>query len=282
MALGYLGAACNRSPSQVALLGVPFDGTSSFRAGSRFGPQAIRQGSYSLETYSPFLSRDLNDLDITDWGDLEVPPGNALRMVEMVEEEVSTIIATDTKPAVMGGEHTVTLGVVKALFKKYPNMRVLQLDAHTDMRDDYLGEKISHATVIKRIMDFLPADRIFRLGIRAGMKEELELAGVELPIDSCLRDITGVMNSIPADVPLYVTCDLDVFDPSLIPGTGNPEPMGITYREFIQLIRHLSNHQIIGFDVVELAPELDSSGVSSIVAASVFRELLLSLSVLER
>jgi len=277
MALGYLGATLLKLPAKVAIFGVPFDGTASYRAGSRFGPQALRQASESLETYSPFLSRDLDDLNFTDLGDLEVPPGNAARMLEIVEAKTEEILTAGAAPAMMGGEHTVTLGVIRALVKRYPDLHLIQLDAHTDMRDEYLGEKYSHATVIRRIMEIIPPANIYRLGIRAGLKEEMELAGITLPIDGCLRNIEQVMNSIPEQVPLYVTIDLDIFDPSLIPGTGNPEPMGITYREYIQLVRFLSNHNVVGFDVVELAPELDQSGVSSIVAASVMREMLLSM-----
>jgi len=277
MAVGFLGSTWGELPAKVAILGVPFDSTASYRAGSRFGPQAIRQGSLSLEMYSPFLSRGLVDLDFTDLGDLDVPPGSAARMVDAVQEEVERIISTDTVPALLGGEHTITLGAIRALFKKYPTMHLLQLDAHTDLREEWMGERINHATVIKRIMDFLPAEHIHRLGIRSGTKEEWELARIPLPLENGNRDITNVMHRIPENVPLYITVDLDVFDPSLMPGTGNPEPMGITYREFIQLIRLISEHNIIGFDVVELAPQFDPSGVSSIVAASVMREMLLSM-----
>ena len=265
--------------SEVVLLGVPFDGTASFRAGARFGPGAIRAASHSLETFSPFIDRDLEGMQYSDWGDLEVPPGSAARTVEIVHTKVLEIQKSGAKPFTLGGEHTITLGAVQAAFEKYPNLSVLQLDAHTDLREEYLGDRLSHATVMRRIMDFIPSERIYHFGVRAGTREEIIGSGLELPLglEGGQRDIEKTIGRIPIDTPLYVTIDLDVFDPSLLPGVGNPEPLGITYREFIQIARLLSLRNLVGCDVVELAPHYDQTGVSAVVAASVVRETLICL-----
>lgn len=273
----FLGAMPQGRGGSLAIIGVPFDGTASFRPGTRFGPGAIREGSLSIETYSTFLDRDLAWVRFEDLSDLEVAPGSAERMVQAVTEQVRSLSDAGIKPVVLGGEHTVSLGVVRALVNKYPDLVILQLDAHADFRDDYLGERLSHATVMRRIAELVPLERIYRFGIRAGTKEELEGSGLKLPLgyEGGMRDVESLFRKIPPQAPLYVTLDLDVFDPSLMPGVGNPEPYGLTYREFIQLIRVLISFNIVGFDVTELVPHYDPSGVSAIVAASIVRELLL-------
>jgi len=275
----FMGALAEGTRGDIIIFGVPFDGTASFRAGTRFGPGAIRASSHSLETFSPFIDRDLEAIQYSDWGDIEVPPGSAARTVEMVTDKVREIYGLGAEPLMLGGEHTISLGAIKAAHEFYPNLAVLQLDAHTDLREDYLGERISHATVIKRVMDFIPAERIYRYGVRAGTRDEILGAGLEIPlgIEGGMRDIERAISKIGADVPLYVTIDLDVFDPSLVPGIGNPEPLGITYREFIQIARLLALRNVVGVDVVELAPHFDQTGVSAVVAASVVREMLLCL-----
>lgn len=275
----FLGALIEGVPAEAGIFGVPFDGTASFRAGSRLGPEAIRSASFSLETFSPFLDYDLDDVRYIDFGDLEPPPGSAARTVELVKERVKSLSEAGLKPLMIGGEHTVTLGAIQALAPKYPNLHILQFDAHTDLRDEYLGERLSHATVMRRISELISAEKCYHYGLRAGTREELIGSGLTLPLgfEGGQRDIEKMVGKIPEDVPLYVTVDLDVFDPSLLPGTGNPEPLGITYREFIQAARLLSRRNIVGCDVVELAPQYDPSGVSAVVAASVVRELLICL-----
>ncbi len=275
----YLGALMDGIKGDIVMFGVPYDGTASFRAGARFGPGAIREASHSLETFSPFIDRDLDAMRYSDWGDIEVPPGSALKTVEMVRTKVAEILKSGTQPFILGGEHTITLGAVEAALEKYPDLCILQLDAHTDLRDEYLGEKLSHATVMRRIMELIPPERIYRFGVRAGTREELLGSGVRLPLgfEGGQRDIEKTVGRIPDDVPLYVTIDLDAFDPSLVPGVGNPEPLGMTYREFIQVARILSRRNLVGCDVVELAPHYDQTGVSAVVAASVVREMLICL-----
>jgi len=265
--------------SEIVLLGVPFDGTASFRAGARFGPGAIRAASHSLETFSPFIDRDLEGIEYSDWGEIEVPPGSAVRTVEIVKSRVEEIYKSGAEPCILGGEHTISLGAIQAAVERYPKLCLLQLDAHTDLRDQYLGEKMSHATVMRRVLEVIPPERVYRYGLRAGTREEIVDSGLELPLglEGGQRDVENSVGKIPVDVPLYVTIDLDVFDPSLLPGVGNPEPLGITYREFIQVARILSRRRIVGCDIVELAPHFDQTGVSAVVAASVVREMIICL-----
>ncbi|MFH0765120.1 MAG: agmatinase [Calditrichota bacterium] len=276
---GFMGAHPEGHRAEAAIIGAPFDGTASYRAGARFGPDAIREASFSLETYSAFLDRDLTGRDYVDWGNLEIAPGRVEIMLELVANQVQRALALNLRPIILGGEHTITLGVIRVLAKRYPGLHILQLDAHADFREEYLGEKFSHATVMRRVAEIIGADRLHRLGIRAGTKEELTEAGIELPLsgEAPTRDIEKVVLGLPEEAPLYITLDLDVFDPALIPGVGNPEPWGITWREFIQLVRAVSFHNIVGVDINELAPQYDPSGVSSVVAASAVRDLMLTM-----
>jgi len=275
----FLEAKPPSERGEVALVGVPFDGTSSYRPGARFGPNAIRDGSLSLETYNTYLDRDLENMDYVDLGDIEIEAEAVDRMIEQVSDTVGKIHDQDMRPILLGGEHTISIGAVLKVAERYPDLVVLQLDAHADYRDEYKGEKIAHATVMRRVVDLIPPDRLYRLGVRAGAKAEFIDTGIKTPLgfEGGAREVEGVLRSIPRDAPLYVTLDLDVFDPSLVPGVGSPEPMGLTYREFIQLIRGLVWHKLVGFDVVELAPQYDPTGVSAVVAASAVRDLMMCM-----
>ena len=275
----FIGAKPGEARGEAALLGVPFDSTASYRPGARFGPSAIRQGSQSLETFGPYLDRDLTSMDYVDLGDLEVPQGNTERVIKMVSDAVAEIHKRDMRPVILGGEHTITIGALMKMVERYPDLVVLQLDAHADYREEYLGESINHATTMRRVADFINPERLFRLGVRAGTRDEFVNTGIELPLghEGGVLDVDRVLKSIPKQAPLYVTLDLDVFDPSLMPGVGNPEPNGLTYREFIHLVHGLVWHKLVGFDVVELAPQYDPSGDSAIVAASAVRDLMLCM-----
>jgi agmatinase len=255
-------------PGCLALYGIPYDATASFRRGSRFGPDAIRWASDSIETYSPVLDSDLEAVPFTDGGNLAVDGLEPEAMVRAVRRQLPPCV-----PFVLGGEHTVTLGVVQALTPRHPDLAVIQWDAHTDLRDEYEGRRIAHATVMRRLLDAgVPAAQ---LGIRAGTREEFELArarslcfdaGVAVPPD-VLRRLEGR--------PLYLTVDIDVLDPAEAPGTGNPEPMGAKYCELLEALRRLASHRIIGMDVVEVAPPCDPTGRTAVLAASLVREMIL-------
>ncbi|MBT3232194.1 MAG: agmatinase [Calditrichaeota bacterium] len=274
----YLAALPEGDRGEAALIGIPYDGITAYRSGAKHGPQAIRGASYSLETFSTFLDMDLLGRDYLDWGDIETSsqPGE---MLKQVDERVSNALELNLKTVIFGGDRTISYGVVASMLKKFPDLAVLQVDAHACLREELDDEKLCHLTTMKRISEILPASRIYRLGIRSGTREELIEAKVELPIsmDSTGIDVNSVVRAIPKDVPLYVTFDMSVFDPSLVPGVGKPKPNGFTWRDFIKTARGLNFLNVVGFDVVGLAPEHDSTGISAVIAASAVRELMLVL-----
>ncbi|RKD28050.1 agmatinase [Caminicella sporogenes] len=275
----FIGCEDNFEESKLVIFGAPFDGTCTFRPGSRFAPYKIRIDSYGLETYSPYFNRDLLDYKIHDAGDIDIPFGNTISTLKKIKDFSKTIINNNKKPLMIGGEHLVTLPVVEALYEKYSDLILLHFDAHTDLRDDYMGEVLSHSTVIKKIWNFLGDNRIFQFGIRSGLREEFEWAEKEghtfinkFNYDK-LKDVVNLIK----DKPVYVTIDLDILDPSVFPGTGTPEPGGISFNDMINILKTIDSLNIIGADIVELAPDYDPTGVSTAVASKVLRELILIL-----
>jgi len=275
----FLGANQKGSRGEAAIIGVPFDGTKLHRPGARFGPEAIRKGSLSLDAYAPYLDRDLNNLDYIDLGDIDVSHDSVETMIEQVSKRVKKILESDMQPILLGGEHTISIGAILEVYHQYPDLTILQLDAHTDFCYEHKDESISPDTVMRRIVDKIPSDRIYRYGLRSGRRDEFLDSGISLPLrfNGLNRDAGQVLNSIPMEAPVYVTLDMDVFDPSFVPGVSDPVPMGLTYREFVQLLRGLALRNLVGFDVVELAPEYDPTGVSAVMAASAVRDLMTCL-----
>ena len=276
---GFLEAKNAGSLGEAAILGIPFDGVATFRSGSKNGPKAIREASYSLETFSAFQDSDLLGRDYLDCGDLDIATDVVEEMILVTSLEVEKIVQNQMKPVILGGEHAVSLGVIQTLLQEHAGLAILQLDAHAGYRDEYLGQRFCHGTVMRRISELVSPEKIFRVGIRSGTREEFIRANIKLPIefDESIHDMNTIIRYIPQDVPLYVTMDMDVFDPSLVPAVRNPEPMGLTWREFVHLARALAFRRTIGFDIVGLTPEYDPTGISAIVAASAVRELLLSI-----
>ncbi len=260
-----------RPEGKICLFGAPFDSTTSFRPGSRFGPAALREASYSLETYSPIQDADLTDVSFMDSGDIELPFGDPAPALSLIRARTEDILSAGRVPFLLGGEHLVTLGVVQALADARPGLKVIHLDAHADLRQDYLGQSLSHATVMRRIADFLGPDNIRQIGIRSLDRPERELVN---RLQSTANDAITWAGACPC----YITCDLDILDPSIFPGTGTPEPGGMSFSELVQtLIALVSQVSCAGLDVVELAPNQDLSGVSAVVAAKVVRECLIAL-----
>jgi agmatinase len=273
----FLGACAPTEAHTIRLLGAPFDGTVSFRPGARFGPQALRAASDGLETYSPALDRDLEDVAHADAGDLELPFGNPAAALAVIAAAVRRCLADGAKPLVLGGEHLVTLPVVEALSDHHPELVVIQLDAHADQRDDYLGERLSHACVMRRIAERLGDGHLRQIGIRSGTRAEFALMRAQGTRCSFAPEDLEALRGWLADRPVYLTLDLDVFDPGVMPATGTPEPGGIDWATFERAVSALASCRLVGADVVELAPQLDPSGCAAVVAAKCVRELLLIL-----
>jgi len=273
----FIGFHSSFEASNVVLFGAPFDGTTSFRPGTRFAPSTIRPDSYGLETYSPYLDLDLSDYKLSDIGDVDLPFGNTTRALTLLNETATTIIKADKKPLMIGGEHLVSLPVIKALSRRYPDLHIIHFDAHTDLREDYLGEPLSHASVIRRAWDLLGDGRIFQFGIRSGLKSEFEWAKSHTSLQRF--NTNGLLETITAlkGKPVYLTIDLDVLDPSIFPGTGTPEPGGITMKELLDALIALKELPLVGADIVELSPHYDTSGVSTAVACKIIREVSLLL-----
>ena len=259
----------------IRIIGAPFDGTVSFRPGARFGPAAIRDASDGVETYSPYLDANLEDVRYSDIGDLELPMGDVGNVLTIIREAVEECLADDAIPFLLGGEHLVSLPAIEAVFEKHPGLVVVQLDAHADQRDDYLGVKLSHACVMRRASELIGDENVRQIGIRSGTRREYELMrGFGTLITFRDHDLDELIDWI-GERPVYLTVDLDVFDPACLPGTGTPEPGGIDWWIFQRFIKVMQDCDIVGLDVVELAPQLDSSGCSSVLAAKAVREMLL-------
>jgi agmatinase len=257
------------------VIGAPFDGTTSYRPGTRFGPQAIRQELDGLETYSPYQDKDMVDYSFCDLGDIPLSFGNTQKILDTIGSEVADIIKDDKRVVMMGGEHLVSYPAIKAHLEKHPNIHIIHFDAHADLREDYLGEELSHATVIRRAFDHMQGGKVWQFGIRSGTKEEFQFAKENTHM--CRFDLSMLDDAIKkiGDEPVYVTIDLDVLDPSIFSGTGTPEPGGITFKELVDGIIKLGKLNIVGSDIVELSPHYDQSGVSTAVACKVLREMLL-------
>nr|WP_307991287.1 agmatinase [uncultured Niameybacter sp.] len=274
----FIGFNTPYQDAKIVLVGVPFDGTTSFRPGTRFAPSAIRPDSYGLETYSPYLDLDLEDYLLCDLGDIDLPLGNTPCVLEEIHKVSNQLIIDNKKPLIIGGEHLVSLPIIETLAKQYPNLCIIHFDAHTDLREDYMGQPLSHASVMRRAWDILGDNRIFQFGIRSGTKEEFTWAKDHThlhPFDlEGLEEIVEVLK----DKPVYLSIDLDVLDPSIFPGTGTPEPGGVSFNTLINAFKQLSKlNQLVGADIVELSPHYDLSGVSTAVCCKVVREVSLLL-----
>lgn len=274
----FIGCDDEYDDSKIVIFGAPFDGTTSYRPGARFAPSHIRNESYGIETYSPYLDLDLEDYKIFDGGDLELSFGNAKKALDAIEEYTDRLLKDNKIPFMIGGEHLVTLGAVKACSKYYDDLHIIHFDAHPDLRDDYLGENLSHATVMRRCWEIVGDGRIFQFGIRSGDRDELKWG--KSHINTNLFDFLGIEDLVESisHKPVYLTIDLDIIDPSEFPGTGTPEAGGVRFIELLQAINKISVLNIIALDMVELSPPYDPSGVSTSLSCKLIRELILMIS----
>lgn len=274
----YMGCDAPWEEAETVLFGAPFDSTTSNRPGTRFGPSALRRESYGLELYSPYQDKDLSDCAVLDSGDLELPMGSSALALEEIEARAAEILAAGKRPFLLGGEHLVTLGAFRAVFKQYPDVHIIHFDAHADLRQEYLGVELSHACVLRRCWDLTGDGRIFQFGIRSGDRSEWQWGRDHVTTHPF--DLEGLEERVNAlgDKPVYFTVDLDVLDPSVFPGTGTPEPGGVSFEALRRAVTLVcSRCNVVGCDVNELSPPYDPSGVSNAVAAKVVREMLLAL-----
>ncbi|EHL66431.1 agmatinase [Cloacibacillus evryensis] len=273
---GFIGCSSPYAEARAVLFGAPFDSTTSFRPGTRFGPAAMRSESFGIETYSPYQDRDLEDLGVFDAGDLDLPFGNAAAAIEAIEAAAAEILADGKTPVLLGGEHLVTLGAVRAAAKKYPGLRLIHFDAHADLRSDYMGESLSHASVIRRCHDILGDGRIFQFGIRSGSREEMRWSAGRTTMEKFRAETVGAAVKEIGEAPVYITLDLDVTDPAEFPGTGTPEAGGLRFAELLKALLALRGLNVKAFDLCELSPHYDHSGASTALACKTLREMLLA------
>ncbi|MEH7635880.1 agmatinase [Bacillus pumilus] len=275
----FIGSHPTWEDAKVILYGMPMDWTVSYRPGSRFGPNRIREVSIGLEEYSPYLDRELHEVAFFDAGDIPLPFGNAQKSLDLIEEYVDSILEKGKFPLGMGGEHLVSWPVFRAMHKKYPDLAIIHMDAHTDLREEYEGEPLSHSTPIRKVAGLIGPENVFSFGIRSGMKEEFEWAkeaGMHISKFEVLEPLKQVLPKLKGR-PVYVTIDIDVLDPAHAPGTGTVDAGGITSKELLASIHAIagSDVQVVGADLVEVAPVYDHSDQTANTASKLLREMLL-------
>lgn len=269
----WMGQNPDYASSDIIMLGMPFDGTVSYRPGSRFAPEQIRLASWGLEEYSPYFDKHLEDCNFHDAGDLEFPLGNTKKSLGVIRQNVEEIYKDGKRVFGIGGEHLVTLPEIQAISKYVDNLAIVHFDAHTDLREEYLGEPLSHSAVIRHSAEIIGFENLKQIGIRSGMKEEFELMKKYNTLIHEHKEL-----DVFKDKNIFITVDLDVLDTSIMPGTGTPEVGGLDFNQLVGWFKYLSQFNIIGADVVELAPDYDTSGASTAVATKVIRELLMAVS----
>ncbi|AOQ24769.1 Agmatinase [Moorella thermoacetica] len=274
---GFLASSNDFAGAHAVLAGIPFDATTSFRPGTRWGPRAIRSVSEVLEEYSPYLQRELTGVPFYDAGDLDLPPGRVEASLERMEAAADAIFAAARIPFFMGGEHLVSYPLIRAAYRHYPDLAVLHFDAHADLREDYLGERFSHATVMRLVAEEIGPDRLYQFGIRSGTWGEFAYGQEET--NFFMDVITPPLAKLVPELvrrPLYVTIDIDVVDPAFAPGTGTPEPGGCPPGEIFKAIQILQGANVVAFDLVEVCPAYDQSDITAILAAKILREAILA------
>ena len=273
--MNFYCANADFKKADIIICGVPYDGTSSFRPGSRFAPDAIRSVSYQIESYSPYQQKDLRNRKICDMGNIPLPFGDKQLALNIIESFTKKLISKRKKLVAIGGEHLISLPIIKNYHKLFSDLAVIQLDAHSNLIDSHRGEKFSHATIMRRTAEIVGFDSLYQMGIRSCLSEDFMLP--KRKENMCMFDFSksdGVIENLNGRH-IYLTVDLDVLDPSIFPGAGRPEPGGVTYKDLIDLLKHFKTLNIVGADVVELSPHYDATGVSNVVAASVVKEIAL-------
>lgn len=279
----FLGAGSDPA-APVVLMGAPLDVTTSFRPGTRFGPARIRNVSDGIEDYSPIQDGSLLDVPFYDAGDVDLSPGRVQASLEAIEEAVADAAGRGQFPIILGGEHLITMATVRGVLRHVPDVVVVQFDAHADLRDDYLGEKLSHATVMRRVTELLGPERLYQLGIRSGTVDEFRFGREHtnfhpLPLGSAGGSLVELAERAAEAIgsrPVFITIDIDVVDPGYAPGTGTPEPGGVSSADLIRALLALRRLNVVGMDIVEVCPPQDTSDVTSVLAAKLVREAIVA------
>lgn len=272
--LVFIGCDCEYDHADTVVFGAPYDCTASGRPGSRYAPNLMRIESQGIESYSPYSDKDITDINVTDIGDIALSFGAPEPVLSEIERTAGRIAADGKRPLMIGGEHLVTLGAVKALVDRYPDLRIIHFDAHTDLREEYLGQSLSHATVIRRCHDLVGDGRIYQYGVRSGERQEFLWAAEHTRLNKF--GFEGLENAVKelGSKPVYLTVDLDVLDPSELPGTGTPEAGGVSFKDLLRAVHAMAGLNIVGIDINELCPPADISGVSTACACKVMRDIL--------
>ena len=272
----FISAKTPLKEAMAVILGCPYDGSASFRPGARFGPSAIRKASWGIETFSPYFQRDLTQCSIHDMGDLELPLGEKKISLSLIRKALGQILSKKKFPILLGGDHLITLPILEEILPIHPRLHVIQVDAHADLREDYLGESLSHSTVMRKVVDHLGEGRLFQIGIRSGTEDEFKLARKwKSIVPSDPRSLKAMVRRLK-NLPVYITLDLDVMDPGLLPGVGTPEPGGLTFQGLLSILKALQSLRVVGFDLVELTPDYDPTGISSVTSSVILREMILT------
>jgi len=272
----FIGSSEDYKSSKVVMIGAPMDFTTSFRPGARQGPERIRTTSYVLEEYSVYLNKSLNDFTYYDAGDIIMPCGNILESLKRIGTAVEALLCDDKFPLLFGGEHLVSLPVIEKIAKKYTGLTVLHFDAHADLRAEYMGERYSHATVMRRVVEIIGGNNLYQFGIRSGDRDEIEFGhkNTNIYINQLIEPLEKISMKLK-DKPIYITLDIDIVDPAFAPGTGTPEPAGVSSREILEALYLLKDLNVVGMDIVEVSPVYDQSERTSILAAKLAREAIL-------
>lgn len=273
----FCGCETPYETSRFVIFGAPFDGQTSFRPGARFAPSSMRRDSWGLETYSPVLDRDLEDIGVADAGDLELASGSTTESLLRVQTACAAFLRDKKIPVMIGGDHSMTLAPIRAAAKLYEDLHVIHIDAHTDLREDILGDPFSHGSVIRRAHDLLGDGRIHSFGVRSGLREEFAFAREHLHFYPFTLEQAGLSPDLIGDSPVYVTIDLDILDPSVCPGTGTPEAEGVSFAELRRALAIFGQLRVVATDIMELSPPCDLSGASTAIACKLLREWLLMI-----
>ncbi|MFA0889951.1 MAG: agmatinase [Synergistales bacterium] len=274
----FIANSLKLDESKWVLLGIPMDFTVSRKSGSRFGSESIRAESLNLETYSPSQNRDLSEICFYDLEDLSFPYGDVQQALDTVEKVARRLLARGKYLAGLGGEHLVSLPLIRAAASFWPDLRVVHFDAHADLRTKLRGGALSHSSVMRHVSQTCLGEthRLYQFGIRSGCSEEMEWGRTHTNLN--LFDVLDPLKKSLEELgshPVYLSIDIDVVDPAAAPGTGTPEAGGITSRELLESIHSMKGLNLVGFDLVEVAPDLDVNDITSALAAKCVREALI-------